>query len=229
MKKLLATTLFATVIAVGTSADAAFTLSGDLTFGSDYVDRGVKLAECTVHPSIEASVDDSYFGVWGALPLEKRNSKGYIDEWDFYAGYGYTLSDTVSLDLGATLYYYPIDQADDTGEAYAGINWDLERWTPGIYGYYDFDLDGGTWTLQGSIGYSIPMASAGTSADLSATGGYVSSSDGDSYSYYGVSAVVPYQISASASVSAGVHWASHNIDSLEDNHFYVTVSVSFSN
>ena len=227
MKKYLSAVFLATVFGVSTSANAAFTLSGDQTFGSEYVFRGILLADSAAHPSIEAGVDDAYFGIWGALPLEKRNSKGYIDEWDFYAGYGYALSDTVSFDFGATLYYYPIDQADDTFEAYAGINWDLERWTPGIYGYYDFDLE--TWTIQGSIGTSVPMADAGTSLDLSATLGHVSPNDADSYTYYGISAVVPYQLSKSSSVSAGIHWASHNIDGLDDNHLYFTVSATFSN
>lgn len=225
MKKLLASCLLASVVGVGSSAYAAFSISGDMTVGSDYVFRGIKLADTTFHPSVELAFDDLYVGVWGALPLEKRSSMGYIDEWDVYAGYGFALSDNLSMDVGATYYYYPIDGADDTLEAYVGFNWDLEGWTPGIYGYYDFDLE--TWTLQASVGYSIPFESAGTSLDLSATYGYVSPDEADSYSYYGVSAVMPYQINDSTSVSAGVHWATNDIDGLEDNHLYFTLSLTF--
>ena len=225
MKKLLASCLLASAVGMGSTFFAAFSISGDMTVGSEYVFRGIKLADNTFHPSVELGFDDLYVGIWGALPMENRSSEGYIDEWDVYAGYNFTISDNLGLDVGATYYYYPIDEADDTLEAYVGLNWDLEGWTPGIYGYYDFDLE--TWTLQASIGYSIPFEDAGTSLDLTATYGYVSPNEGDSYSYYGVDAVVPYQLNDSTAISAGVHWATHTIDDLEDNHFYFTLGVSF--
>jgi uncharacterized protein (TIGR02001 family) len=226
MKKTLAILALATALGAGSASHAAFTLSTDLTFGSEYVFRGIKLADNTFHPSVEAGIDDFYIGIWGALPTEKRSSMGYIDEWDAYAGYSVSLSDNVSLDIGATYYYYPIDEAEDTFEPYVGLSWDLDSWSPAVYVYYDIDLK--VWTGQGSLGYSIPLASAGTSLDLSGTYGYVKPDEGESYSYYGVSAVLPYQISDNASVSAGVHWASHTLDFVEDNHVYFTVSVTMS-
>lgn len=226
MKKTLAALALAAALGAGSASFAAFTLSTDLTFGSEYVFRGIKLADNTLHPSVEASSDNFYIGIWGALPTEKRGSMGYIDEWDAYAGYMFSLSDNLSLDIGATYYYYPIDQEDSTFEPYVGLSWDLDGWSPGLYVYYDTDLE--TWTGQGSVGYSVPFASAGTSLDLTGTFGYVKPSEGDDYMYYGVSAVVPYQISKNASVSAGVHWASHDIEGLDDNHVYFTVSVTMS-
>ena len=227
MKKLLTTCLLASILGVGTSAYAAFSLSGDLTFGSQYINRGVKLADNTFHPSVEAGFDDFYIGIWGALPTEKRGSEGYIDEWDVYGGYRFSLSDDLSLDIGATFYYYPIDEVEDTFEPYVGLTWALDAWSPAVYVFYNVDLK--NWTGQGSLGYSIPIASAGTSLDLTATYGYVMPDVGDSYSYYGVSAVVPYQISDSAALSAGLHWATNTIDGAEDNFFYFTVGVTFSN
>ena len=227
MKKLLTTCLLASILGVGTSAYAAFSLSGDMTFGSQYVFRGVKLADNTFHPSLEAGFDDFYIGIWGAIPTEKRSSMGYTDEWDAYAGYGFALSDNLNLDIGVTYYYYPTKVHDDTFEPYVGLTWDLDGWTPSVYTYYDIELE--AWTFQGSLGYSIPLASAGTSLDLTATYGYLMPKEGDSWSYYGVSAVVPYQISDSASVSAGLHWATNTIDGAEDNFFYFTVGVTFSN
>ncbi|RKX34792.1 MAG: hypothetical protein DRP71_05925 [Verrucomicrobia bacterium] len=226
MKKTLTALALAAALGSGSASYAAFTLSTDLTFGSEYVFRGIKLADNTLHPSVEAGFDNFYIGIWGALPTEKRSSMGYIDEWDAYAGYMFSLSDNLSLDIGATYYYYPIDQDFGTFEPYVGLSWDLDGWSPGLYAYYDTDLE--TWTGQGSVGYSIPLASVGTSLDLTGTFGYVKPNEGDDYMYYGVSAVVPYQISKNASVSAGVHWASHDIEGLDDNHVYFTVSVTMS-
>jgi len=226
MKKTLAALALVAALGAGSASYAAVSLSTDLTFGSEYVFRGIKLADNTLHPSVEAGFDDFYIGIWGALPTEKRTSEGYIDEWDAYAGYGFALSDNLSLDIGATYYYYPIDEVTDTIEPYVGLTWDLDGWSPGVYVYYDFEYE--NWTGQASLGYSIPFASAGTSLDLTGTYGYVKSKDDDSYSYYGVSAVVPYQISDNASVSAGVHWASNNFEGLDDNHVYFTLSVTMS-
>ena len=88
MKKLVASCLLASVVGMGSTSFAAFSISGDMTFASEYIFRGIKLAENTFQPSVEVAVDDFYVGVWGSLPTEKRNSMGYTDEWDAYAGYG---------------------------------------------------------------------------------------------------------------------------------------------
>ena len=132
MKHTLATLALAAALGAGSASHAAFSMSTDLTFGSEYVFRGIKLADNTFHPSVEASFDDFYIGLWGALPTEKRGSMGYIDEWDLYAGYTFQLSDNLSLDIGATFYYYPIDEADDTFEPYVGLSWDIDEVYDGI-------------------------------------------------------------------------------------------------
>ena len=76
MKKTLAALALAAALGSGSASFAAFTLSTDLTFGSEYVFRGIKLADNTLHPSVEAGFDNFYLGIWGALPTEKRNSMG---------------------------------------------------------------------------------------------------------------------------------------------------------
>jgi len=224
MKKLLAPALLAAVLGSGASSHAALSMSTDMTFATEYIFRGIKLADNTFQPAIEASIDDFYIGIWGAVPTEKRNSMGYSDEWDFYAGYGFDLSDNLRLDLGATYYYYPKEDLDDTFEAFVGLNWNLDGWTPSIYGYYDLDLK--TWTAETSLGYSIPLANAGVSLDLRGHLGYVIPDEADDYWYYGASMVVPYQINNTASVSAGVHYASNTVEGLEGDHVYFTVSVT---
>jgi uncharacterized protein (TIGR02001 family) len=220
MKKILFTGLAA--LAVCVSSYGQFSLSVDVTYATEYIFRGVQLGDGTLHPSIEGSSDDFYAGIWFATPLEKRNSAGWSDEVDVYAGYTPALSDTVSLDLGVGYYTYP--SSDNTMEPFVGANFDLGGVTPGIYVYRDLDLD--TWTYQANVGYSVPLESMGASLDLSASLGYVDPDDGDSYSYWGASAVIPYKLADNATVSVGLHYASNDLVFAEDNFFYGTVGIT---
>lgn len=223
MKKILVLALSA--VAAGGIAKADYSLSSDLTYASDYIFRGVQLADNTLHPSLELTQGDFYVGMWAALPIDNVESKGWSDEFDFYLGYTKELSDKASIDVGATYYYYPDSNVDESIEAYLGIKFDVGGFTPAAYAYYDFDLK--ATTLQGSVGYSIPMAGAGTSLDLSATYGYVEPDTDDSYTYYGASAQVPYKLNENATLTFGVHYASNDIGhGVDDDFFYYTAGVT---
>jgi len=223
MKKILVLALSALATAGVSRAD--YSLSSDLTYASEYIFRGVQLGDTTLHPSIEFTQNDFYLGMWAALPIDQVESKGWTNEFDFYAGYSKELSDKASLDLGVTYYYYPDGNVDESTEAYLGLTFDVGGFTPAFYGYYDFDLE--VYTLQGSVGYSIPMAGAGTSLDLSATYGYVEPDQADSYSYYGASAQIPYKLNENATLTVGVHYASNDIgQGIEDDFIYFTAGVT---
>jgi len=223
MKKILVLAL-ATLATTGVSR-ADFSLSSDLTYASEYIFRGVQLGDTTLHPSIELTQGDFYLGMWAAVPIDQVESKGWTNEFDFYLGYTKELSDKASIDLGATYYYYPDGNIDESTEAYLGLTFDVAGFTPAVYGYYDFDLE--TYTIQGSIGYSIPMAGAGTSLDLSATYGMVEPDEGDSYNYYGASALVPYKLNDNATLTVGIHYASNDIgNGVEDDFLYYTAGIT---
>ncbi len=225
MKKILVFALAA--LATTGIARADYSLSSDLTYTTEYVFRGIQLGDNTLHPSIELTQGDFYLGMWAALPIDQVESKGWSNEFDFYLGYTKELSDKASVDLGVTYYYYPDGEVDESTEAYLGMTFDVGGFTPSAYAYYDFDLE--VVTLQGSIGYSIPMAGAGTSLDLSATYGYVEPDEGESYTYYGASAQVPYKLNENATLTFGVHYASNDIDGIfdvDDNFFYYTAGVT---
>ncbi len=222
MKKILVLAL-AALASTGVSR-ADYSLSSDLTYASEYIFRGVQLGDTTLHPSLELTQGDFYLGMWAALPIDQVESKGWTNEFDFYLGYTKELSDKASLDLGVTYYYYPDGNVDESTEAYLGLTFDVAGFTPAVYSYYDFDLE--VLTLQGSIGYSIPMAGAGTSVDLSATYGYVDPDIGDSYAYYGASAQVPYKLNDNATLTFGVHYTSHDRNFGEDNWLYYTAGVT---
>jgi uncharacterized protein (TIGR02001 family) len=225
-KKILALALLA--VSTGGLAWGATSLSLDTTFATNYVFRGQELGDQTLHPSAEITSDEYYLGFWSALPITHTFSPGRMDGWtneyDFYAGYQPKLSDTVTLDIGATAYYYTQANLDSTTEGYVGITGDMEGFTPGVYVYYDFDKK--DLTIQGNLGYSVPLTQYGTSLDLSGSIGVVRPDEEPSYTYYGANVVMPYKISEKATISVGAHWASNNHTGWSRNHVYYTLGAT---
>ena len=92
------------------------------------------------------------------------------------------------------------------------------------YMYYETEFE--TFTYQGSLGYTIPLSDQ-ASLDLSGTVGFV---DPDTYLeeylYWGAGAVVSYTLTNNASAYVGANYASHDLDGLEDDHFYANVGVT---
>lgn len=226
MKKALAFTLAAVV--AGGAAWANTSISTDLTFATNYIFRGIELGDETLHPSIEFSQDDYYLGFWGAFPTEHAYSPGRPDGWnneyDFYVGYSPKLSDKVTLDVGVTYYYYTQAGLDDTTEAYVGVTGDLNGFTPGLYLYHDFDLE--NTTVQGNVGYSIPLTELGTSLDLSGSVGYVTVDQGDDYTYFGASIKAPYKVNENTTITLGLHYAHNDLDWGPGDFLYGTIGAT---
>jgi uncharacterized protein (TIGR02001 family) len=227
MKKSLVIGL-ATLLSGGIATAAEWSFSSDLTFTSKYIFRGLQLGDNSLQPSVEATLDNFYAGIWVNQPVENRRSQMLEDEIDFYLGYTPKLSDAVSLDVGATHYYYVgasgRPTTDASTEAFLGANFATGSLTPGVYVYYDFDLD--TFTVQGNLGFSVPLDQAGTAIDFAASIGNVSPDEGESYTYYSVGASVPYKLNEHVTARVGVNWASHTLDGLEDNHLWFTAGLT---
>ena len=205
---------------------AAVGLTVDATYASKYIFRGVVLGEHAFHPSAEVSYSDFYAGVWGNVALSKKDEYPDNEEWDFYFGKSFGLTDIMSLDVGYTYYYYPEFSSDNgTQEVYVGANWDISGFSPGVYAYYDFDLE--AFTLQGSVGTSIALEGMGTSLDLSATLGHVDADNGFSYTYWSVGAAMPFKLGEKSTITAGVTFGTHDIDGLDDNNIAGTLSYTF--
>ena len=207
MKKTIA--LVGAILASGLGATAfgAYSVTTDMTVASEYVFRGQELGDLTLHPSVEISSQGGYLGIWEANQIQ--NSSVWNNETDVYGGYNYKLSDNLKLDVGATYYNYEHHNMffpKNTIEGYVGLNAENHGVTTGVYLYRDFRLN--TYTSQGSVSYSFPLASIGASLDLTGKLGYVDarSGDGDSYSYYGIDAVIPYKLKENATVSVGAHY-----------------------
>lgn len=225
MKK---TILALAVLAAGVSASAQETASSplsvtlDVTYVSDYVFRGVRLADASVQPSIEASYGDFYAGLWHSNALSDGPHNFSGSETDIYAGYNLAINETFSADLGVTRYTYNggsngnSTTDGDTTEVFAGLKADVLL-SPSVYYYYDFDLEVSSYIA--SIGHSLPIEQAGVSLDLSATFGYIQipGGNGSDYCYWGVGAAVPYKLNDNAVLTAAVNYTSLDRASLEQD------------
>jgi uncharacterized protein (TIGR02001 family) len=197
MKKLLTAVVVSAI--AGSAIAQDLSLSADMTYTSKYVFRGVKVTEQSIQPSVELSTGDFYAGVWSNQPIKS----GEDNEFDFYAGFGIPVNETIKLDVGATYYYYPDSDSGATFEPYIGVTGEIMGLSAGLYLYRDIDVK--AWTTQGNLGYSFPIEAAGVSLDL---GAYYGNVDGrnESYRYYGVDLSVPFQINENAVVTVGVHY-----------------------
>jgi len=201
-------------LVAGASISSAEELSVSTTFAweSQYVFRGVGFAEDFFAPAVDVSYGGAYFGIWAALPVDTI----YGNEVDYYGGYGFGLSETVSLDLGFTYYTFP-DAAEDffdsdtnTFEIYAGTSFETVL-SPSIYLYYDFDLE--TFTAEGSFGHSFEVSET-ASIDLSGYLGYVDPDGGDDSTYYGIGTSYNVAVNDAVGFSIFANWAGSSEDTL---------------
>lgn len=212
--------VFAAAVSVK-AADAearSYSVTTDITFASKYVWRSQVLASTSLQPSVEVAIQDFYFGSWVNVPLRQSNIS---EEVDFYAGYGFRLTDEWTIDVGATYYYYPTKDRSghhvygskyDEFEAYVGIKGDLQDGmlkglSPSLYAYYNWRTD--DLTIQASLGYSLALEQIGTSLDFAVYYGYSNGGPGDNntYSYAGGGLTVPYKLAENAVLSGSVQYA----------------------
>ena len=200
----------------------ASAVAGDLSvsttvdYASEYVFRGVSYQRGAAQPGIEASKDGFTLGVWSSLAMGETSAAS-IDEIDIYGGYAWDLSDTISADVGFTLYHFPDTPGSlfdfggaSTFETYAGLSFDVDL-SPSIYGYYDFDLE--AFTLIGSVEHSIDLAPK-TSLELGAAAGLISADGGGDYEYGLGSAAISYAVNDAVSAYIGANYSLSSEDSL---------------
>ncbi len=208
-------------VLAGTLPSTAFagddvSVSVSVDYVTDYVFRGVSLADTAIQPGVEVSKGDFTVGGWFSTGIGDT-SVFAGDEFDLYADYGFALSDTVGLNVGATYYHYPQggsfletkDGLAGTYEVYGSLGFDTAL-SPSVTAYYDLTLE--ALTLEGSVGHSVPVGEK-TSLDLGGTAGYV---DGDGFSYeYGlVSAALSAALTDDVGVYVGANLSLSSEDSL---------------
>jgi len=205
--------------------ESSYSATVDFSYATTYVFRGVELAKGTLMPSVEFGAGNFSAGIWSAQPL----TDNLDNEVDFYAGFSIPLDDSWAVDVGACLYYYPeLDTgggADEaTWEPYVGISGEVSGFVPALYLYYDMTLE--VLTVEGQLGYSVPLEGVGSSLDFGAALGRVDPKSGSGYTYYNVRASIPFAISETGTLSVGVDYAHNDITGADNNHFFGTIGVS---
>ncbi len=208
---------------------SSYSVTVDFPYVSKYVFRGVQLAEGSLQPSVELAAGDFTVGFWTSQPL----TSNIDNELGFYGSYGFSLSDTWSVDTGVWVYYYPeldgslgLDRT--TWEPYIGLSGEVGGFSPGVYLYYDATLK--IFTYEGQLGYSVALAPAGASLDFSATLGRVDPDAGGGYTYYSLGVSTPFTLSDSATLTVGLNYTHNNLpggDGFgEKSHVYGTIGIT---
>ncbi len=198
------------------SATQAEELSISATFGyeSEYVFRGDKFDQQVFQPAVDLEYGNYYAGIWSSNGISQGRDRD-ASEVNFYGGYAFALDENVSLDFGATYYYFPEATSDYEFELYVGAAFDaiLEP-----AGYIYFETENQIWTFELSAGHSIEVAEQ-TSIDFSGYAGYQYNYNRDAGDprnawYAGVSADLTYAFTDSASFSIGPRLSSKKVDSV---------------
>ena len=229
-KKTIAFAAIVYLFGAGSALAVDISINTTFAYEGEYVFRGIQLADESFQPALEAAIDSAYIGIWANMPID--DPKGAAGtEIDFYGGYGIDLYEGISLDLGATVFYYPeldgpgVD--DSTFEVYAGFSFAVP-FEPGVYLYWDFTLE--AFTIEASASYSYDLADVGfdkASLDLSAYLGSVSPDVGDSYVYVGGSLDLTYAFNDNATGSIGVRVSNNDVGlGTRDSNFWVGISFS---
>jgi len=205
---------------------SSYSVTADFSYVSTYVFRGVKITDDSFQPSLKLAAGNAYAGLWLSEPIKGSAASNEID---FYGGYTFALAGGWSIDVGATYYYYPeVDAASDvdagTFEGYVGLTGTFGGVSVGAYVYHDFTLE--ATTLQGSLGYGVPISSK-LSCNFALNLGYVTPDSGPDYTYYGAAITLPWKITDKSTLTVGANYATNDLDNAEDNLFWVNVGYTY--
>ena len=215
--------LAATAAEAARPAAAQPSVSAALGFETRYLFRGVQFAGSSFQPAVTVGYQGLYLTGWANLPVGDEDLSSFGgEEIDVVAGYSAPLSDLVTIDVGVTYYTFPnldagffdIYEEDGDGlgantlEPYLGFAFKAPL-SPKIYLYRDFMFD--TFTAQGALAHSVPLAGA-FSLDLSGIVGYVFDDDpGNDYLYGHATANVSHPLSDSAAFYVGARFGGSDI------------------
>jgi len=171
-KKTLTVTVFALTVPVTAQA---FETSGNMTLTTDYKFRGISQSD--TGPAVQGGFDVSfengiYIGTWGStVDFKLTGDANPSMELDYYAGYGGSISEDISYDVGAVYYDYPT--ASPTNFSSGAYDKDRDLDYSEIYGslgYKDFTLgyaySSDYWQETGKFNYIYADYSYALPADF---------------------------------------------------------------
>ena len=182
------------------SADkvAAEDIGAEVSVGydTDYMFRGVNLGQDLLWSDVNVSTSlsdglDLGVGAWYANVADDAGN----DELDIYAGLSTSMGD-MSVDLGATYYYYPDPTAGEgTLEFGIGLGTSAGPIDLSLGLYYDIDLEAAYYEVGAATSFDLTDKMAVN------VGGAISNADGDTLTALTFTIGVPITLSDSASLS----------------------------
>ena len=182
------------------SADkvAAEDIGAEVSVGydTDYMFRGVNLGQDLLWSDVNVSTSlsdglDLGVGAWYANVADDAGN----DELDIYAGLSTSMGD-MSVDLGATYYYYPDPIAGEgTLEFGIGLGTSAGPIDLSLGLYYDIDLEAAYYEVGAATSFDLTDTMA---VDV---GGAIGNADGDTLTALTFTIGVPITLSDSASLS----------------------------
>ena len=182
------------------SADkvAAEDIGAEVSVGydTDYMFRGVNLGQDLLWSDVNVSTSlsdglDLGVGAWYANVADDAGN----DELDIYAGLSTSMGD-MSVDLGATYYYYPDPTAGEgTLEFGIGLGTSAGPVDLSLGLYYDIDLEAAYYEVGAATSFDLTDTMA---VDV---GGAIGNADGDTLTALTFTIGVPITLSDSASLS----------------------------
>ena len=165
-------------------------------YDTDYMFRGVNLGQDLLWSDVNVSTSlsdglDLGVGAWYANVADDAGN----DELDIYAGLSTSMGD-MSVDLGATYYYYPDPTAGEgTLEFGIGLGTSAGPIDPSLGLYYDIDLEAAYYEVGAATSFDLTDTMA---VDV---GGAIGNADGDTLTALTFTIGVPITLSDSASLS----------------------------
>ena len=175
-KIIIATFILAiTPLQMAASQGSDFSISGDITGISDYRFRGVSLT--SKNPAVQGTltVEHSsgfYVSAWGTNISEFN---GANTEFDFMAGYVFSLDNDVSIDIGVMEYTYPGGTGTNYFEIYgsASMPVGIGEFSVGVNYTLSQTNIGGTDDIYIFTSYSMPLLDTGLNVNT-----YIAYEDG---------------------------------------------------
>jgi len=191
MTSLLATTAFTSM-----SVSAVEGLSANAAVTSNYLWRGLEqtAGKAAVSGGIDYAADSGFYvGTWASTA---DWAEGMTYELDLYSGFGGSISESISYDVGFIYFAYPDADDADFSEVYGSISFDaltvgVAILTSGegadagdtIYANVDYTFDlgnelelalhigsySGDWLAEDSIDYGMSLSKSGFTFGASAT------------------------------------------------------------
>jgi hypothetical protein len=232
-------------------SDYGLEFSGDLTFNSIYMWRGIMLdGDPVVQPGFYVNTKDSKlgklkFGFWMSRDMENRDLLK-SSETDYIVDYTYSFKET-AVSLGHTYYDFPDALPTDgapkgfSKEFYAGLSFPNIVLAPSVYYYYDYGKkeEGGgqgSYTVL-NLAYSKPFKVKDIPMSLDVSGHvghnnklYYRSKGGDAAASCGVTIPLTSNLSCKPNINYSLPWGniSDKGNGNQKSRFYSGVYLSYS-